>query len=159
MRRALLRRAPLHGVLAALTALALLAPPPGSASAGAAVRASARAMASHGRDTAVARRTLHKRFYGYLRQVVENAPGTDGVGGVGGVDGMLKIFSKTHNTTYVVYLTTRTQVKIRTQVVQRARLAVGLYVIATCLRRADGKYEALTVHIELRHRRSRKKKT
>ena len=126
--------------LAPLTALALLAPialpaPP--------------ALASHPRLQVVrsaVERARHVRVIGTLTNVVENKDGS----------GMLKVYSKTRGTR-TVYLTADTVVKKRTQSVTRAALQTGLYVLATCNRRANGDLEAISVHIENRRARRKKK--
>jgi len=125
--------------LAPLAALALLAPialpaPP--------------ALASHPRLHAIhsaVQRVKHVRVIGALQQVVEKTDGT----------GWLKIYSKTRGVR-TVYLTADTVVKKRTQSVTRLALHEGLYVLATCSRRANGDLEAISVHIE--NRRVRRKK-
>ena len=51
-----------------------------------------------------------------------------------------------------------TVVKVKTQIVPRAALRKGMYVIATC-QRVGGKLEAITVHIEYRHPRPRQRRS
>ena len=73
-------------------------------------------------------------------------------------DQWLTVYSKTHNTNYYVEMTSSTVVKVRTQIVPRAALRKGMYVIVTC-ERVGGKLQALTVHIEYRHPRPRRKRS
>jgi len=91
-----------------------------------------------------ARRARHPRVYGYLE---DGKPSTDSV---------LDVYSKTHKTTYHVTMMSSTVVMDRTQVVHRASLTKGLYVIVTCQPGSHGTLDALKVHIEHPRRRSRK---
>jgi hypothetical protein len=102
--------------------------------------------ARHGAPAVTARRTRHILLHGYL---MDTEPWHDQ---------WLTVYSKTHNTNYYVQMTRSTVVKVRTQIVPRAALRKGMYVIVTC-QRVGGTLQAVTVHIEHRHPRARRKRS
>ena len=104
------------------------------------------AAARHGVPAVTARRTRYILVYGYL---MDTEPWHDQ---------WLTVYSKTHNTNYYVQMTRSTVVKVRTQIVPRAALRKGMYVIVTC-QRVGGTLQAVTVHIEHRHPRARRKRS
>ena len=139
MSRTVLRRvlAPLS-TLTLLTAIAWPRVPAAAAHVGAAAR--------HGVPAVTARRTRHILVYGYL---MDTEPWHDQ---------WLTVYSKTHNTNYYVHMTRSTVVKVRTQIVPRAALRKGMYVIVTC-QRVGSTLQAITVHIEHRRPRPRRKRS
>jgi hypothetical protein len=104
------------------------------------------AAARHGVPAATARRTRHILLRGYL---MDTEPWHDQ---------WLTVYSKTHNTNYYVQMTRSTVVKVKTHVLPRAALRKGMYVIVTC-QSVGGQLQAVTVHIEYRHPRPRRKRS
>ena len=124
--------------LALLTAIAWPGVPVAASHAGAAMR--------HGAPAVAAGRTRHILVYGYL---MDTEPWHDQ---------WLTVYRKTRNTNYYVQMTRSTVVKVKTQIVPRAALRKGMYVIVTC-QRVGSKLQAVTVHIEYRHPRPRRKRS
>lgn len=91
--------------------------------------------------------THHVHVIGYL---TDRHPATDNV---------LDVYSKAHSTTYHVTVTSKTVVKIRTQVVARSRLQYHTRVYANCDRGSGNTLVALTIHIELPRAKHSKSKT
>jgi hypothetical protein len=139
MSRAVLCRvlAPLS-TLALLTAIAWPRVPVAASHVGAAAR--------HGVPAVTARRTRHILVYGYL---MDSEPWHDQ---------WLTVYRKTRNTNYYVQMTRSTVVKVKTQIMPRAALRKGMYVIVTC-QRVGSTLQAVTVHIEYRHPRARRKRS
>ena len=139
MSRTVLRRvlAPLS-TLTLLTAIAWPRVPAAAAHVGAAAR--------HGVPAVAARRTRHILVYGYL---MDTEPWHDQ---------WLTVYSKTHNTNYYVQMTRSTVVKVKTQIMPRAALRKGMYVIVTC-QRVGSTLQAVTVHIEYRHPRPHRRRS
>jgi hypothetical protein len=137
-RTALCRVLALLSTLALLTAIAWPPVPVAASHAGAAAR--------HGAPAVTARRTRHILLHGYL---MDSEPWHDQ---------SLTVYSKAHNTNYYAEMTRSTVVKVKTKVVPRAALRKGMYVIVTC-QRVGGKLQAVTVHIEYRHPRPRRKRS
>jgi hypothetical protein len=104
------------------------------------------AAAPHAAPAVTARRTRHILVYGYL---MDTEPWHDQ---------WLKVYSKTHNTNYYVQMTRSTVVKVKTHVLPRAALRKGMYVIVTC-QRVGSTLQAVTVHIQNRHPRPRRKRS
>jgi hypothetical protein len=104
------------------------------------------ATARHGVPAVTTRRTRHILIHGYL---MDTEPWHDQ---------WLTVYSKTHNTNFYVQMTRSTVVKVKTQIVPRAALRKGMYVIVTC-QRVGSTLQAVTVHIEYRHPRPRRKRS
>jgi hypothetical protein len=124
--------------LTLLTAIAWPCVPVAAAHGGAAAR--------HGVPAVTARRTRYILVYGYL---MDSEPWHDQ---------WLTVYRKTRNTNYYVQMTRSTVVKVKTQIVPRAALRKGMYVIVTC-QRVGSKLQAVTVHIQNRHPRPRRKRS
>jgi hypothetical protein len=104
------------------------------------------AAARHGMPAVTARRTRYILVYGYL---MDSEPWHDQ---------WLTVYRKTRNTNYYVQMTRATVVKVKTQIKPRAALRKGMYVIVTC-QRVGSKLQAITVHIQNRHPRPRRKRS
>ena len=122
--------------LTLLTAIAWPRVPAAAAHVGAAAR--------HGVPAVTARRTRYILVYGTL---MDSQPWHDQ---------WLKVYTKTRDTNYYVEMTKSTVVKQKTHVLPRAALRKGMYVIVTC-QRVGSTLQAVTVHIEYRHPRPRRK--